>query len=347
MTERVHNIVVGLTALAGLTGVAVLLLLFGYVPRWAERGYEVRVLLATASGLSEGSRVKLSGLDIGRVVSVGFQEPPQRGVVVTTLIRSDVRVPQAVRCRAESPLLGGSPTLAFEPQRLDEEAPLEYLPTDGSAVIEGEALTLVSQLAGELQAAMSGPAMDFSRMADSFNRLSEKWVQVANSLNKLIEQRSVADVDAGNAMGNLATVLARADQRLVELQGVIEGLNQWAGSAELRGDVFTTAANLKQLTEKLNGTIERANQLMDRAAVDIDRLTDQYVAVADELAGTIRSTRLMVEDVREGEGTVSKFLNDPALYDNLNDSARRLQAVLDEIQLLIRKWKAEGLPIQF
>jgi phospholipid/cholesterol/gamma-HCH transport system substrate-binding protein len=347
MTERKYSMIVGVTAIIGLGGVLVLMLLFGYVPGWAERGYKVKVVLANASGLTQGSRVKLSGLDIGRVVSVNFLGLAQQGVEVVTLVRNDVAIPAKVRVRAESPLLGGSPSLAFDIPRIPPEELQETLPTDGTATINGESLTLVSQLAGELQAAMSGPSQDFTRMADSFNRLSDRWVLVAENLNKLLEIRSTQDVDTGQAMGNLASVLSRADQRLMELQDVIEGMNQWVSSSELRGDVFTTADNLKQFTEKLNTTIETANVLMDHAIHDMDRLTDQYVVLADDVSTTMRSARNVMDQAAVGQGTVGKLLSDPSLYDNLNDSAARLQQVFDELQLLVQKWKAEGLPIQF
>ena len=95
MTERSRNVAVGLTAIAGLAGVCVLFLLFGYVPAWLEDGYDLRVRLTTASGLTEGSRVKLSGIDIGRVVGVSLEPPPQKGVIVTTLIHKGWSCPRA------------------------------------------------------------------------------------------------------------------------------------------------------------------------------------------------------------------------------------------------------------
>ena len=49
----------------------------------------------------------------------------------------------------------------------------------------------------------------------------------------------------------------------------------------------------------------------------------------------------------DGKGAMGKLLNDPALYDNLNDTAERIGQTADELKLLIEKWKAEGLPVQF
>ena len=71
------------------------------------------------------------------------------------------------------------------------------------------------------------------------------------------------------------------------------------------------------------------------------------MAVADDLTSVIGAVHAVVEQARSGQGTAGKFLYDPSLYDNLNDTVGRFQASLDEFRLLIQKWKAEGLPVHF
>ena len=48
----------------------------------------------------------------------------------------------------------------------------------------------------------------------------------------------------------------------------------------------------------------------------------------------------------EGNGTVGMLLNNPDLYNSLTEAAVRLQRVLEEVQLLIEKLKAEGVQIK-
>lgn len=347
MTDRTHNIMVGLTAIVGTAGLAVMLLMFGYVPSWLEGGYHIRVTLANASGLSEGSRVKLSGIDIGQVKRVDLLNPPQQGVVVTTLIRQDVKVPGAAYVSVESPLLGGSPTLTFDISRLGPTQMDQFLPTDGSAEIQGQALTLVSQFAGELKTAINEPSQQFTRLVDQLERLVNEWVAVGKNINKLIETRTPELVDSGKTLGNLSTIFVRTDQRLAEIQGVIAGVDKWLNDSQLHEDVAGTAANAKQLTERLQEATGSAQEFMSQTNVNIGRLVDRYVAVADDVAGAVASLRQAIDQAGKDKGTLGKLLNDPALYENLNDSTQRLQKALDEFRLLIQKWKAEGLPIQF
>ncbi len=333
MTERTRNIVVGVTTLTGLAGGLCLLLLFGYVPAWLERGYQVRVLLSNASGLTEGSRVRLSGIDIGRVTSVRLRDRAQQGVDVVTLIRRDVRIPQGVQVKAESPLLGGNPSLAFDVEHMSGKPGVKWLPADGTAVIQGESLTLVSQFAGELEAALREPTQQFEKLTQRFARLSHQWNVVGQNLNQMIETRSAQQVDSQEAVANLTTIIARADMRLQELRQVTEGLNRWVNDPQLQQDFVATVANARRLTQRAEGSLHR--------------LEKRYVAVADDLAGLIGVTKMVVDKTRSGQGSVGKLLYDPALYDNFNDALQRLQKAIDESRLLVQKWKAEGLPVQF
>ncbi len=361
MKEQTRNTIVGLTALVGFAGFGVLLMLFGYLPAWLEKGYEIRVRLTNASGLGEGSRVKLSGIDIGRVTRVDLQQPSRPGVVVTTLIREDVLVPRGVRVEAESPLLGGSPTLAFDISDLTPQQAADLLPTNGTAEIEGQSLTLVSQFAGELEAAISEPSMLFRQMVERFDKvgiaiekLSEQWEQVGVNLDQLTRQQELENVDSGQMLGNLTTAMARADQRLAEMQRVTQGLDEWVNNPQLRDDVQTAAANLRELTQRfkqsadsVDGLLTDSRGLIADARVNIDGLIKRYIAVADDASGAIGTLHQAIAKANTTDGTIGKLLNDPSLYDNLNDAFERLQKAVSEFRLLIQKWKEEGLPVQF
>ena len=333
MTEQVRNMVVGVTALAGMGVGLFLLLLFGYAPSWLEGGYEIRVHLSNASGLTEGSRVRLSGIDIGRVTSVHLMDNAEGGVEVVAKIRHGVPVSRGVTVRAESPLLGGSPSLALSSEHLTAGQINQRLATDNTAVIQGESLTLASQFAGELEAAMQQPAQQFEKLVERFDVLGQQWTQVGQNVNRLIESRSVDQVASGEAAGNMTTVIARVDQRLDELQSVIQGLSQWVNDEQLHDDVAVAAANTRRLTQRADDSLHRLEQ--------------RYGVVADQLAGAIGAARAVVNNTRAGQGTLGRLFYDPSLYDNLNDATQRLQKALDQLNLLAQKWKAEGLPVQF
>ncbi len=350
MTERSRNVVVGITALSGLVGLAVLLLLFGYLPAFVEQGYHMRVVLKNAGGLATGSRVYLDGIPVGRVTRIihhiGTREGP---ILVTIIIHPTVDIPRGATVSVEQlQILGGAASLAFDTSAINPEAP-DYArlvapwPKDGSAEVAGQVQTVMSQFSANLKSVF--PTQSFEELAKSAQQLTQEWTEVGKNLRLLTNPATPAEVDAGKAGPNLASVLARADARLRQLQVTIDGLNKWVNDTQLREDIRKTAANASVLTGRLNTTAQKADQLIDSARTDVDQLTKRYLAVADDLSATVTSARKTLEEARSGKGTLGKLMSDPALYDNLNDSIIRLGQALDQVRLLIEKIKTEGLPV--
>lgn len=353
MTERTRNVIVGITSLGGLLGLVFLLMIFGFVPSWLEEGYLVTVQLKSASGLSTGSQVTMNGIDIGRVVAVGLDTTPTgTKVMVQTRLRPNVKVPKGVRVRAEFPLIGGSATLAFDASQLDPHQPdyrekMAPLVTDGTAIIEGDSFSPLGDLAEQFRTALAEPTRSFEKLSASVDRLSTEWTQVGNNLNQLLETRSPAEVDAGAAKPNLATVLARTDARLKELQDTLAAAQRWLDDEQLHSDLRQTAANARQLTGKLDAVVDKTSTLLDHTDQNVQRLVDRYVAAADDLSRTLHGLQQAVTAAQAGDGTLAKLLHDPAMYNNINDAVTRLTAALQEMRLLLEKWKKEGVPVQF
>ncbi|MCC6579164.1 MAG: MCE family protein [Phycisphaeraceae bacterium] len=333
MSERTRNIIVGLTVILGLSGVGMLMLLFGFIPHILTPGYNVRVQISQATGLNTSSRVKLDGVDIGQISRIELQKHPARGVMLTLVIDRNIQLSQQASCTVESPLLGGGAVIAFSTLGLSDEQMADWASTDGSAMYAGKRSSPIAGVAQNLQSTMeqavAGFRQDLKRPIDSFVKLEEDfhqlqkaWEQVGHNIAALTEPRQSADVDAGKAPGNLATIMQRADARLGEIQKTIQQINDLVGDEQLRGDIKQSAANVSKLSGK-------------------------FVEVADNLSVTIESLRKTSDQAREGQGSLGKLIKDPALYDNLNDAVLRIGQAADEIKLLIEKWKAEGVSVKF
>lgn len=353
MDDRKRNIAVGLTGMAGLAGIILLLTLFGNIAQSLfDDAYTLQVDFPNAGGLNEGSRVMLSGVDIGHVSGVSLRQDNGSGVRVTISVREDVRVPRAASPRIESKLLGGSPDLAFvlpDADRVDDAADdaTGFFAVDGQEPpIRGEASSLAGQFAEEMKRALEGPTSELEAFALEFKELSDAWTEVGNNVNQLVRPASPEDVDADTVAANLATVLQRADGTIRDLQQAIDQLQAWTGDEQLREDVKTAAANVRDVSGSIRESVDEFRGVATGAQENLDQLTRRYLAVADDLSGVVTNMQKVTDQAADGEGTFGKLLNDPRLYDNLTDTADRLNATLDELRLLIEKWKAEGVPIQ-
>src|SRR5690348_16957724 len=120
MSERKRNIIVGLTAIAGLVALGWLIVIFGEVPLWLTPTYPIDIHFADASGVSEGTRVKLNGIDIGFVKSVEMEEPSYKGVILHCRINQGRLIPVNSLPLASAGLLGGAAQLNLKTQRPPE-----------------------------------------------------------------------------------------------------------------------------------------------------------------------------------------------------------------------------------
>ncbi|MCC7408816.1 MAG: MCE family protein [Phycisphaeraceae bacterium] len=335
MTERGRNIAVGITVLISLAGLGCMLMLFGYGAAMLQPGYSVRLEINAAGGLVKGSRVRINGIGVGEVRSVDLRDPPTDGVVAYLRINNGVKIPKQAVVQAQSPsLLGGSAVLVLDVGSLTAEQAMDYLPTDGTAVLSTRvAGSGVEAMMSQLEASLAEPLGQLKRVAASLETLSVQWAEVGKNINALVEPRSAEQVDAGTAPGNVATLIARADTRLKELSGVLQGLDAWLNDTELHSDFKSTLVETRKTAEQLS--------------TSINQLTGRLVSVSDELNKTLATISGTVEKASAGQGTLGKMLADPALYDNLNDAAERLNLLINEARLLMEKWKAEGLPVQF
>jgi phospholipid/cholesterol/gamma-HCH transport system substrate-binding protein len=322
MNERSRNFIVGLTTFLGIVGLMVLLLLFGYVPRFLQTGYYITLEFADASSLNPGSRVELSGIDIGSVEHIAFKQPFGSGVSVRARIREDIKIPAGVTATVDKPFLGGSPTIRFSvTQAAAANGDINFLETDGSATVDGS------------QDAMSGAFGELGNISASFQELSAEWRGVGEKVNAMLATQDLAQVEAGNTPGNLTTVMARLDRRLAEFKDVLAGADAIVNDPQTRDDIKATTGNLRQASGQV--------------AEGLGELQTRYVALADDLSGAIGSLNRTLTNIEEGKGTAGKLATDPALYNGLYDASLRIGSAADELKLLIEKWKAEGVPVSF
>ncbi|MEM6394194.1 MAG: MlaD family protein [Planctomycetota bacterium] len=320
MTERQASIAVGATTLVAAVGLVVLLILFGFAPQWLKSGYPLTVNMPSGGGLSNGSRVTLSGIGVGEVEYVQLA-PGGTGVTVIARIRSSVRIPEGSRGEVSQSLFGVASDLVILPP--DDALARTALPTDGSAQIDGDVFTAAEQFSSSFSTAFASSTAAFDQLAEDFDLLTREWTEVGRGIAKLIESP-----DGNPDAPSLAQVLTEAKATLTALRSTVSHAETFVADQELRGDIKASIANAKRVTTQAQALAKR------------------YTALADDLSVSIQQANELLAAANRKEGTLGKLVQDPSLYENLDDATLQLQKLIDEARLLLEKWKKEGLPIQ-
>lgn len=336
MTEGARNFLVGLTSLVSLAGLVVLLMLFGELDSVFNPRYVVTINTRDAVGLRKGSAIELNGVPIGAVDVITTQREGPYTVRITTLINTAEQIPTEVELFADRSLLGGSATLVLEARLVTPDGAMQFLATDGSAQINGEIRNrLMELITAELDA----------RMTPIINAL-QQFSRLGENLNALLEAPDPDTPDA-EQLPNLHTAMAQLNTVLGDVHEALELAKRWLGDEQLLADAKAAVRKANVLIEGAAETIGQYSKLAATLESDAEALTNKLLPVADDLAATLEEVKRVARLAREGQGSIALMLNSPDLYLSLTDAAIRLERALTDLQLLVQKIRAEGIPIDF
>jgi phospholipid/cholesterol/gamma-HCH transport system substrate-binding protein len=303
---------------------------------WKPR-YPLTVKLETASGLYPSAPVMLSGLVIGSVRKVGLN--PNGGVNAVIDINENIQLPVDSRVVISRSLMGES---AVEFVRGKED---EFLKPGGHVVgiPAVDPLVMIQRL----------EARTLETLA-AFGDTSQEWQNVAVNLNRLMETER----------GNLDEVVENAAESLHQFTVTMKNANQMIATAnKIVGDPASqqamrdTLTSLPKLVNATKSTLEETRQAVastrqtldgvNRNLVNLSQVTEplgrrgeHLVAKLDgsmtKLDQLLTELTLFAKNVNQKDGTVQKFVSDPALYEQLVRSSESVSVMLRNLEPVMR-----------
>lgn len=335
-TARVGLLVMVALALAG---VAVFLLGEKQNLFRAKNHYFVR--LASANGLQVGAAVQLNGVNVGQVVKIILPEDMGETQLQVRLA-VDARFEQRIRADSQARiktlgLLGdkfveissGSPSAPVVP----EEGEIPSAPTTNleQIVSSGEdlmvnVLAISSQLAAILTRMERGEGLlgELTKDVEPGKKMTVELYATLESLRSAAEKieggrgpvpRLLNDAALGD---KLASSVDRLDSILTKAEsgdGVVASLLSDAEQKRKLERAFDSIERAAAEVGKIADRLEESEALLPRlladeeygkkVAADLERLLANLAVVSDKLA--------------HGDGTAARLIDDPALYEAMND----------------------------
>ncbi len=329
MNERVMQFRIGMFVIVAGLVLTMLIVWFGESPSLFRDHRYVVVHFEQAPGVSEGIPVRKSGIRIGEVASIRFDDRAGKpdGVLVTLSLESRYKIRSGSVPRITRGLIGD---VSIDMQPGEGVKPLETSATPGGAmayIIEGE-------VAPDPSNALAAATEAFQNVKGTLEAIEEaaRGLTLVTKKADTLEEFLVSFRDMGQKVGHLAGDLNKVvKDNEAELQPAIANLRQAADRFNTTFDP-ETQASIKQAAKQLAAGSAR----LDKILADVGPLASDLGSGPDHMprtnAGQVVSrfnriaydVSLLTQPLTDGRGrlnrngSLQKLLVETELYDNLN-----------------------------
>lgn len=355
MKETKRNILVGITVIVALLMLAGLIVIFAGLPQMFQSGYVIRMRADSTHEVYEGDSVYLAGMRVGRVIDVRFTDPdrPAKGVTLVTRIDEGIRVPARAKAVIFTRGFVGGAYLTLSVSDVPETGADEFLPTDGSAVMEiehrgsglipkelREGMDSVAELAENINSLIGPPrAPAAAATSPTDEPIPEDLRGAVVRLNRTLDAVRQVVGDAENRR-NLKDALANVNRATEEATEAMAALTEFAEAAR------KTAADAGETVAKFSETAEEANRTAAAARERIDDVAVRLIDSAEKVSQLMATLNAAATKIEKGDGTAGRLINDPKLYNNLVDATQQMAAMMKDLRALLETWKESGVPLK-
>ena len=246
------------------------------------------------SGIQAASPIMLKGVKVGTVTDISLDPRRSDNVVLQFTIKRQYRIPK------------------------DSEAKIF---SDG--FMGGKAIEIVY-----------GKSSEFLEKGDTLRSVRGRdLMDVAGSELEFFKQKvSQVTADLSRTLNNLNLLIETNAQ---SINGTMQHLDAMSGDlADLldteKRNLAAAVENLTAFSAMLGENAPRIDSMMG----NLNRITTELAEAgfARELSETVGEMNLLLERIQEGDGTVGRLLNDPSLYESLNEASDNLASLLADLE---------------
>lgn len=177
-----------------------------------------------------------------------------------------------------------------------------------------------------------------------------KFQTLINTVDKTVTSISAfwdttATSELESSMNEIQIAIKRFGNVAAEVEGLV--VSEKVKFGKIMSNVESISSNLKASNEKIAAIVGNAKKITD------DLVTVNYKSVVEDAQKTIQKLNAALEAANNGEGTLGKLLHDEKLYNELVNTNKELQELVEDIQLHPERYihfsvlgaKTKGVPL--
>lgn len=307
----------GLFVFVMLIAIAIVIFVLGKEKGYFKRQFTIYTSFPDVHGLLPGAPVRLAGVTVGKVADVTIPEVLEETRLLVTLqieerVQSRIRKDSVALIKWLSYVTGDSYielSMGSREKKIVKEGDFiqGVIPTDYSRVFES-GVTLIDDIHKKLKKVEKEKLIE--SLSDSAETLAD-IVQEIKTGEGLIH-RLIFDKQGTALFDNLSQSsenIKKVTDDIIKGNGILNAMI-YNGESNI---IMKTITNVSTEAEKIANQLTNGNGLLHAILYDEDkrRILDNLVQVTESLQAVTKS-------LDEGEGSLGAMINDPALYDNVN-----------------------------
>lgn len=313
---------IGIFTAVGIFGIVAFSIYVNDHPYWYRQCNEVPIHVDDATGLRRKSPVKTLGLEIGYISSVDLDGDR---VMVKVCVTGPVRLNSETRAYIRSSGFLGDKFLELKP--VDK--------------IGGKPSTATSEppssMKGEQEPEPEAPKADSGQISAPIHIDLSKAVPMLRFVD--IALRWIVPEARAEEKALTASQEADLQNTMKKVGKLIDQLTLMVG--DLRE--VTQQKDFKETVVNLNASMKHLQNLL-RPDGKVMKNVDSAM---ESMKNTMANAEAVMNKIKEGEGTIGKFINDPSLYDDIRAAIQGVNLLLGKAGLLrtyvdIGGWKIDA-----
>lgn len=305
---------VGLFTLMGI-GLALYMVYRTGDIRWEKRrGYKVYVDFQNVSGMDVGDTVRVAGVEVGKVDQIKLKRNVAR---VALVIDHQVALYEDATAQVKTHGLLGNQFVSVDPghSRLPRVLPEGQI---HSSVAEDNINVVLGKL--------SGVASDIRSVTENLKRVFG-GAEGEAALKEVLANTRDLTRQMAEITGENKEQIKQITTHLAGLTGEIQQM-----VAENREAIQRTFASLPETAENLRGITGDTRRLLEEHYEDLSVTLSHLRTASLRLDESLKNMEEISLQIKDGEGSLGKLINDPALYEEATNTLREARNLIEDLR---------------
>ena len=293
----------------GIVGFGILLLLFFGIK--FLKGIDVfqkettyYVFYDNVSGMYEGNYIYLNGMKVGYVKDIEAMGERAEKFLVTVAVDSKIKITDDSKMVFFSADILGSKAMKIELG-------------NSNRILENK-----DTIMGDVELGM------LDKLGSSIAPMAQNWDSILFATKNILNQQTQ------NNLQHTFANLEATSERLSSISGQFDNLmkNEKEKIGKIISNTESITSNLKNNNDELNNIISKIGQITDTVA------QAQLGSTILQTTQTLEKLNNVLGVIEKGKGNIGLLINDEGLYKSLDESAKKLDALIEDIKANPKKY---------